>query len=322
MPIVPLASYAQGTSPFVEYRPTIGLQKHVDAGFQLTAGNLWKIDDGLSLGYGLGLWSTFKFSSPPAVPVFMRTVMDFSHGRIIPFASLDLGVGLSPDDMENTFALISPSIGAKVGKYYISMGYQADIPFKKGFDTAHNVTFSMGRFINDDFFISRSYFKTEVGYAIGLSEKECVEDYDRYKATGLGTEAFARLTFMMQIGKQFEMGIGSGVDVFLPSYEYGRDDKSGQQLLSIPVYVRPQYNIFDKEAPIQPYVACDLGLRIADNKGDGFKGFLLEPQVGLKFDNWEVAIALHTATYYADNNGDQGGSSRVSGLAFCIGHSF
>ena len=86
--------------PFVELTPTIGLGKNSQANLQLLGGSTWKVADGVSLGFGAGVNSSFKFNVAPSIPVFFRSKFDFGKGNIVPFLLFDLGYNFNLDDFD------------------------------------------------------------------------------------------------------------------------------------------------------------------------------------------------------------------------------
>ena len=296
------------------------------------------MNESFSLGFGAGVNSSFKFNAIPSIPAFVRTKVDFSQGNVVPFAMLDLGYNFIIDNFDLSSVLVSPTVGVKMGSYSLGLGYIASIPTKSGLNVGHNLAFKLGYLFRGGgkvpSFIRKSYVKVEAGYAFGGKEKEFFKENhdgaDDYKMKRLGTEAFARLLWMFRVTDNVEVGIGSGVDIYFPTeewYWYNNVNKelvveeSGQQLSTLPIYVRPQYKFFDEDAKIRPYIACDLGYRI-DLEHETFGGIMVEPQVGVEFGKLSVAAALHTSTYKDTDYKGNRESCSAAAISVRVGYRF
>ena len=330
--LVSLSCYSQEkkSEPFIELQPTIGLGTGSGASLQVLGGSTWKMNDAFSLGFGAGVNSSFKFNAIPSIPVYVKSKFDFSSGKTVPFAMLDLGYNFNIDDFDYSSVLISPSVGVRMGSYYLGAGYIASIPTSGSFGVGHNIAFKLGYMFGGGgkmpAFLRKSYVKVEAGYAFGAKEKEFFfENHygaDDYKVKGLGTEAFARLVWMFRATDNIEVGIGSGIDIYSQTFEdYYYDEENVEMLSALPIYVRPQYRFFDKDAKMRPYVACDLGYRI-DLEREAFGGIIFEPQVGVEMGKWSVAAALHTSTYKDSDYKGNSESCSATGLSLRAGYRF
>ena len=284
-------------------------------------GATWKVNDGVSLGFGAGVSSSFKFDSAPGAPVFLRTKIDLSQGEMKPFAMLDMGYNFNFESFDMGSVLISPTVGVKYGSYYLGVSYEAGIPTKSGLSTANalfaKLGYAFGRILTPKF-IKNSFVNLEIGGAYGLSSKK----YPQSETKGIGTEAFARLSWMFRTTDNLYIGIGTGVDVFFPSETYYYRDLIEEEqhiLVSIPIYLRPLYylNVPQLSTSLQPYVSCDLGYKITPENDERFRGFMFEPQVGILLNKWNIGIAYHHTTYY-----EYYGGASASGLALHLGYRF
>lgn len=317
-----LNGYSEGSyaEPFVELTPTVGLGSNSQAGIQLLGGSTWKVADQVSLGFGAGLASSFKFDSAPNVPVFFRSKIDLGKSDIVPFLLFDAGYSFNVEHIDYSVIMISPTLGVRTHGFYLGIGYIAGISTKGCCSVGHQLAFRLGYQFGSNRatpnLIKNSTCKVEVGAAYGNGKHRISYDF----ANGLGTEAFARVIWMLKPSSRFEIGIGSGVDVFLPSFGEG-EDKRGQQLVSVPVFVRPQVNISPSESKIKPYVACDLGYSIDDNKDEGFSGLMLEPMVGVSFNKISLAAGYRVSRFHYENIKEDS-SCGVSGISLRVGYEF
>lgn len=309
-------SQEKKAEPFIELQPGVSLGKNSQGIVRVHGGATWKVNDGVSLGFGAGVSSSFKFDATPGVPVFFRTKIDLSQSEMKPFAMLDMGYHFNFDNFDMGTVLISPTVGVKYGSYYLGVNYEASIPTTSGLSTGNALFAKLGYAFGRNQtpkIIKNSFVNLEIGGACGLSSKKYYHYGYYYKHTGLGTEAFARLSWMFPTADNLYIGIGSGVDVFFPNDE---------QLVSIPIYLRPLYyfNIPQISTSLQPYVSCDLGYKIADRDGNGFRGFMFEPQVGILLNKCNIGIAYHHTTYEVGNYEED--TCGASGLALHLGYRF
>ena len=129
---------------------------------------------------------------------------------------------------------------------------------------------------------------------------------------------------MFRPSEKFNVGIGTGVDVFLSSIESSFKEHDAESYtetsVSIPIFVRPQYNFLSADAKFVPYLACDLGYRIStytDATSRKFKGLVFEPQVGVNYKKWNAALGyhlVHESDFYGDVNN--------SNLSLRVGYTF
>lgn len=199
---------------------------------------------------------------------------------------LDLGYTFNTNNFDYSSVLINPTVGIQISNYYLGVGYIADIPSQGNLSNNINIKFGVEMTGDDPLshFIEKSYGKVEIGYAIGSGE------IGRYrKISELGKEAFARLTWMLPVNDSFEFGVGTGVDLFLPS---------GGETLSIPLYARLQYSFPSvTNLELRPYLSGDIGGKLSDEGGDRFKGFFFEPQIGMAYNRWSLGLGVHLGKY-------------------------
>ncbi len=316
---VSFIGYCEGSTsgPFIELTPTIGLAKGSQANLQALGGSTWNVTDEVALGFGAGVITSFKFNATPFIPVLFRSKFDLGSGNITPFLLFDAGYNFNLDDMDHSSILISPTVGIRTHGFYLGVGYLAAIATQGETSVGHNLAFRLGyQFggkkgtkMRTPNFIKRSHFKLEIGFAQGFTKKEF--NYIHFllgdiktKYSQLGTNAFARATWMFAVNDNVGLGIGTGFDMFLPKFKYYQNNKDNNftenrpHPMSIPIYVRPQYNFNQINSEIKPFVACDLGYRIPVSSDDYYRGLMLEPQVGVVInDKWSVAAGFNLAQF-------------------------
>lgn len=318
------------TYTFLELQPIVG---DLDA-INIQGGIMYKANEYLSFGGGLGILEPFKFNVAPTLPLFVRAQAEKKLEGVTPFISFDAGFAFCTENFDYSCVILNPMAGVQFGNIYAGIGYYGQIP-TKGSGVGSSVNFRVGykfgagKMPDLSKAIKKTYFTVEVGGGVGL---QSVSAQDFYRGAGyddkvtLGNNFTAQLTYMIQFGDHWGVGVGTGFRGHVQSYS--TDSFEDTELgTTIPLYVRGQYTFFNEGRLIRPYIACDLGglIDISGNVTYAYKGFLIEPQIGVKFKDkysLSVGIAAYNAEpeyYYSSYDLD---SKSCASLNFKIGMDF
>ena len=300
-------AFSGNAEPFIELVPTVSLGKASQANLQLLGGTTWKVSDEVGLGFGTGAISSFKFDGKPSIPLFFRSKFDLGSGNIIPFITFDAGYNFNLDDIDNSTILLSPTVGFRTHGFYLGAGYLASIATEGDANVGHNLAFRLGyqfsgksgKKMRTPTFIKRSQVKLELGFAYDFDSKE--HYFSSQYASHMGTAATAKLVWMLRLADQFLLGIGSGFEGGLyKSVERFSDETSTTYdgVASIPVFIRPQYNIRLGDSKFVPYVSCDLGYRFfVEEKDVDYDGLIVEPQIGISYKRLSLGVGGSLTKY-------------------------
>lgn len=333
MMMLPMAANAEekSTSTFVEIQPSVG---DADA-LQLQFGAMYKANEILSFGGGIGILEPYKFNVAPTIPIFVRAQAEAKMEGVTPFFSFDAGFGSCIEDFDASAVIINPMAGVKFGSVYAGIGYFGNIPVK-GSGIGSSINFRLGYSFGDgvsksaikDFF-SKTYFTVEIGGGMGLSSMK-YSDYDKGsylddKVT-LGNNVSAHISWMYKIDENWSAGIGAGLNTYMTFIS--NDHTEDTELVnSIPLYLRGQYAFMEEGQKFRPYIACDFGglIRLSGDVNCSYNNYIVEPQIGVKFnDKYRVALGYSfcNADSY-DSYYDRGLESKsVSSLNLKIGMDF
>ena len=303
------SAFAEGSTvePFIELVPTLSLGKDSQANLQLLGGATWKVSDEVGLGFGTGAISSFKFDATPSIPLFFRSKFDLGSGNIIPYVTFDAGYNFNLDDIDNSTILLSPTIGFRTHGFYLGAGYLASISTSNS-NVSHNLAFRLGyqfggksaKKMRTPKFIKQSQVKFELGCAYDFDSQEHYVDYQY--ASHIGNAGSAKLIWMFRLSNQFQLGIGSGFDAGFYKCVERYDDSDTYTtfdgVASIPVFIRPQYNIHFGNSKFVPFVSCDVGYKfdVEEDEVD-FDGLMIEPQVGVSYKRLSLGVGGRLTKY-------------------------
>lgn len=293
-------SFAQNSGKgglFVELEPAINVRGGSFVG-KVNVGGTFHVADNFYWGLGTGAWSDGKFEYF-SIPVYTRLVYNDLSKTVSPYISLDMGYAINTNDFSYGSVMLSPTFGVKFGNVYTGLSYICTVA-TQGSGVGHGIGVKLGTMIDGKgtaraigkFF---SNMTVEAGYGFGLNNNVVETDYKDFSKFGRNvklqlienigiTECLS-----IGIGAGFQASLEKGVETFQAS---GYEDVSLHSSFSVPVFIRPQYDIRQASfGHFHPYAACDLGYRIGagGDTGDA-SGLLIEPQVGVTNDRLSLSI--------------------------------
>ena len=149
--------------------------------------------------------------------------------------------------------------------------------------------------------LGRTYAELELGANVGGGSW----NDNTYRGNGnfsqMGTNLFIHAIWMTPIYNHLDAGIGSGVGIE-PHIVSSTHFKDIHAELTIPLFVRAQYRLYDKSKVWTPYAAFDLGYRFVLNEAANAaekcaNGLLFEPHIGVIWKGWKAGIGLGAGTY-------------------------